>query len=137
MIRPATPIKGAEDAHVLGVLKFTDSNNRKASLEVYVDRAFAWGEAFSLALQQQPKLKLNQLDTLLSTIREFDAIKYMGDHPLLPGILRGEFSTMRELGPSEDATIARHISLFSHQLNSSQQAALKLDDELLSYSQTR
>jgi hypothetical protein len=112
-------------SHCFGIIKSADSSTNKYKIEVMLQREQPSHSGMFLTLRQQPKLNIIRIDSILSFLRELDAIALLGKHHLLPCILRGEFAPMRELAAVERATIVSHAQQFK-QLNESQKQALKL-----------
>jgi hypothetical protein len=113
-----------QDAHCFGIIKSFDASTNRFKVEVMLARESAFHADMSEALRQQPKLKILRIDSILSTLRELDAIAQLGKHQLLPCILRGEFAPMRELTQAERMLIQSQVQRF-RQLNESQRQALK------------
>ena len=120
------PFKSSQrqDAHCFGIIKSFDASTNRFKVEVMLARESAFHADMSEALRQQPKLKILRIDSILSTLRELDAIAQLGKHQLLPCILRGEFAPMRELTQAERMLIQSQVQRF-RQLNESQRQALK------------
>ena len=126
LVQPETELSSDRHAHLLGVIKHMTQSETKFTLETYIDHGPPHHKLAGLALQQQPRMKLTRIDSLLTTMREFEALRYLGGHQLLPCILRGEFKPMRALTAMEEREIGQHVSKFQHMLNTSQQMALRL-----------
>ena len=125
LVQPETELSSDKTAHLLGVIKHMNQSETKFTLEAFIDQGPQHHKLAGLALQQQPRMKLTRIDSLLTTMREFEALRYLGGHQLLPCILRGEFKPMRSLAALEERDIAEHVSRFKHKLNDSQQLALR------------
>ena len=115
------------DLHAFGIVKTIEHGRGVALVEAYLDRAFEGKAALSHALHKNQMLRVDRVDSLLSTLREFEALRFLGKHDLLPAILRGDFKPMRSLSHSEESQIRVHVAKFSHILNASQCAAMRCD----------
>ncbi len=113
------------NVHILGIVKSSESFGKKLIIEVLLDLPTPMCEKMAMVLKQQSKLRINKIDSLLSTLREFDGIRCLADHSLLPCILRGEFAPPRQLPDVEYGEIRRIVMKFNKFLNSSQQNALR------------
>jgi hypothetical protein len=118
---PSKTVDKAE-AHVLGWVKSVDSGNKRVAVQVHLDHSPYRGD-LSVACRQQQRLRIVRIDSILTSLRELDAVHMLVKHSLLPCILQGRFEPLRTLSVHERTEITNHAKSFN-QLNDSQRVAL-------------